>query len=65
MSLSLFPAGYRASGLLLPVMNQPRAAEGNWRWRCTDEMLSAPGFDSLKTLTRASARAGAAAEATS
>lgn len=39
-------------------MNQPGSAEGNWRWRCTDEMLSAPGFDSLKDLTRASARAG-------
>jgi 4-alpha-glucanotransferase len=40
-------------------MNQPGSAEGNWRWRCTDEMLSAPGFDSLKNLTRSSARAGA------
>jgi 4-alpha-glucanotransferase len=46
-------------------MNQPGSAEGNWRWRCTDEMLSAPGFDSLKNLTRASGRAGAPAEATS
>jgi len=46
-------------------MNQPGSAEGNWRWRCTDEMLSAPGFDSLKDLTRASARAGASTEATS
>jgi 4-alpha-glucanotransferase len=40
-------------------MNRPGSAEGNWRWRCTNEMLSAPGFDSLKNLTRASARAGA------
>jgi 4-alpha-glucanotransferase len=40
-------------------MNQPGSPEGNWRWRCTDEMLSAPGFDSLKDLTRASGRAGA------
>jgi 4-alpha-glucanotransferase len=46
-------------------MNQPGSAEGNWRWRCTDEMLSAAGFDSLKSLTRASGRAGAPAEATS
>ena len=22
-------------------MNQPGSAEGNWRWRCTDGMLSA------------------------
>jgi 4-alpha-glucanotransferase len=46
-------------------MNQPGSAEGNWRWRCTDEMLLAPGFDSLKNLTRASARADATTEATS
>jgi 4-alpha-glucanotransferase len=46
-------------------MNQPGSAEGNWRWRCTDEMLSAPGFDSLRNLTRASARTGASTEATS
>jgi 4-alpha-glucanotransferase len=46
-------------------MNQPGSAEGNWRWRCTDEMLSAPALDSLRDLTRASARAGASTEATS
>ena len=46
-------------------MNQPGSAEGNWRWRCTDEMLSAPGFDSLRDLTGASARTGASTEATS
>jgi 4-alpha-glucanotransferase len=46
-------------------MNQPGSAEGNWRWRCTDEMLSAPGFDSLRDLTRASARTRASTEATS
>ena len=40
-------------------MNQPGRAEGNWRWRCTDEMLSAPAFQSLRDLTRASSRAGA------
>jgi len=40
-------------------MNQPGRAEGNWRWRCTDEMLSAPGFESLRTLTHTSARTGA------
>src|SRR5262245_6446149 len=40
-------------------MNKPGSAEGNWRWRCTDEMLSAQGFDSLKNLTRASSGAAA------
>jgi len=38
-------------------MNQPGSAEGNWRWRSTDEMLAAPAFQSLQELTRASARA--------
>jgi 4-alpha-glucanotransferase len=46
-------------------MNQPGKAEGNWRWRCTEEMLTSPAFDSLRNLTRASARAGASTEAAS
>jgi len=46
-------------------MNQPGSAEGNWRWRCTDEMLAAPAFQSLRDLTRASARADAPLEAAS
>jgi 4-alpha-glucanotransferase len=46
-------------------MNQPGSAEGNWRWRCTEEMLTSPAFDSLRNLTRASARAGASTEAAS
>ncbi len=37
-------------------MNRPGVAEGNWRWRCTDEMLSASAFDALRDLTRESAR---------
>src|SRR5258708_5040580 len=37
-------------------MNQPGTAEGNWRWRCTDDMLSDPAFQSLRELTDASAR---------
>jgi len=41
-------------------MNRPGSAEGNWRWRSTDEMLSSPAFDSLRELTRASGRSGAA-----
>jgi 4-alpha-glucanotransferase len=46
-------------------MNQPGSAEGNWRWRYTDEMLAAPAFQSLRDLTRASARADAPLEAAS
>ncbi|MFL5309632.1 MAG: 4-alpha-glucanotransferase [Myxococcales bacterium] len=38
-------------------MNQPGTAEGNWRWRSTDELLAVPAFESLQELTRASARA--------
>jgi len=114
MSLPPFPAGYRASGVLLHVtslpspygigdvgptamawigtgaevaaallrlawssvaalaiaplqdvlnlgkearMNQPGSAQGNWRWRVTNEMLSGSALESLRTLTQASARA--------
>ena len=39
-------------------MNQPGSAQGNWRWRLTDEMLSASAFQSLRDLTLASARTG-------
>ncbi len=39
-------------------MNLPGSAEGNWRWRFTDEMLSASAFQSLRDLTDASARSG-------
>jgi 4-alpha-glucanotransferase len=39
-------------------MNLPGSAEGNWRWRCTDEMLSASALQSLRDLTDASARSG-------
>ena len=37
-------------------MNVPGRAEGNWTWRCTEEMLSAPAFESLRDLTEASNR---------
>src|SRR5215467_3948354 len=33
-------------------MNQPGRAEGNWRWRCTEEMLAAPVFKELRGLTK-------------
>src|SRR5438552_18896873 len=39
-------------------MNQPGSAEGNWRWRCTDDMLSASAWEALRNLTQASARSG-------
>jgi 4-alpha-glucanotransferase len=37
-------------------MNQPGRAEGNWRWRCTDDMLSEPIFQDLARLTKATNR---------
>jgi 4-alpha-glucanotransferase len=39
-------------------MNVPGRAEGNWRWRCTEDMLSGPAFERLGDLTRASNRPG-------
>jgi 4-alpha-glucanotransferase len=32
-------------------MNVPGCAEGNWRWRCTQQMLSASVFEWLRALT--------------
>jgi len=37
-------------------MNLPGSVEGNWRWRCTDEMLSRPVLDRLRGLTTSSNR---------
>jgi 4-alpha-glucanotransferase len=37
-------------------MNQPGRPDGNWRWRCTEEMLRAPAWDWLRELTSASNR---------
>jgi 4-alpha-glucanotransferase len=37
-------------------MNVPGRAEGNWRWRCSEEMLSAPIFEKLRDLTKATNR---------
>lgn len=37
-------------------MNVPGCAEGNWRWRCTSEMLNSPGFQWLRELTILSSR---------
>ncbi len=33
-------------------MNTPGRAEGNWRWRCTEKMLSDPAFEWLRDLTK-------------
>lgn len=37
-------------------MNLPGRPTGNWRWRCNDEMLSAPAFEQLRDLTRVTNR---------
>jgi 4-alpha-glucanotransferase len=46
-------------------MNRPGSTRGNWRWRVTEEMLSGSALDSLRDLTRASARAEPAMAAAS
>ena len=40
-------------------MNVPGRAEGSWRWRCTEDMLSAPAFEWLRDLTNTSNRLAA------
>jgi 4-alpha-glucanotransferase len=37
-------------------MNLPGRAEGNWHWRMTGDMLSAPAFERLGDLTASSNR---------
>jgi 4-alpha-glucanotransferase len=37
-------------------MNVPGREDGNWTWRCSEQMLSASGFLSLLELTRSSNR---------
>jgi 4-alpha-glucanotransferase len=37
-------------------MNVPGRADGNWRWRATEDMLSDPAFDRLAALTDSSGR---------
>jgi 4-alpha-glucanotransferase len=39
-------------------MNVPGRAEGNWRWRCPENILSAPEIEWLRELTKASNRSG-------
>lgn len=45
-------------------MNVPGRAEGNWRWRCTEEMLSGPAYERLRDLTENSKRLPAIGSAT-
>jgi 4-alpha-glucanotransferase len=40
-------------------MNVPGRPEGNWRWRCTEDMLSDGAFEWLRELTKNSNRSGA------
>ena len=37
-------------------MNVPGRADGNWRWRCTEDMLSLPAFQWLHELTEGATR---------
>jgi len=37
-------------------MNVPGRADGNWGWRCPEDMLSAVAFEWLRELTKDSAR---------
>jgi len=37
-------------------MNVPARAEGNWRWRATEDMVSSPAFHALRELTNSSQR---------
>jgi hypothetical protein len=30
-------------------MNVPYRADGDWRWRCTEDLLSAPAFERLRS----------------
>jgi 4-alpha-glucanotransferase len=39
-------------------MNVPGRAAGNWRWRCSEDMLSTPQIEWLRDLTKSSDRSG-------
>ena len=45
-------------------MNVPGRVEGNWSWRCREEMLNGRVFDWLRGLTKSSNRLGGAATPT-
>jgi len=37
-------------------MNVPGQAQGNWAWRCTEDLLSTPAFEGLRDLTKSTRR---------
>jgi len=37
-------------------MNVPGRTDGNWRWRCTEDMLNGPAFKWVRDLTKSSNR---------
>ena len=39
-------------------MNVPGRPDGNWRWRCTQDMLSGRPFDRIRSLTKSTNRLG-------
>src|SRR5580704_3584929 len=39
-------------------MNVPGRPYGNWRWRCTEDMLSGRAFERVRELTESSSRLG-------
>jgi 4-alpha-glucanotransferase len=39
-------------------MNVPGRVDGNWRWRCTKDMVADPAFEWLRDLTKSSNRSG-------
>jgi 4-alpha-glucanotransferase len=41
-------------------MNVPGRPDGNWSWRCTEEMLSPSAFQWLRDLTASSKRSAGA-----
>jgi phosphoglucomutase len=49
--------GAPIEGLKDVRMNLPGRAEGNWRWRCTEDMLTPAAFQWLHDLTKTSNRA--------
>ena len=46
-------------------MNVPGDTDGNWRWRCTEEMLSESSFLAPRVLTDTSNRLGSRSGASS
>ena len=45
-------------------MNTPGRAEDNWRWRCPEDLLSAPEIERLRDLTETLKSGGRRSEST-